>query len=289
VGVIVPGGTTPYGLESWAYQKGILQKSLKSAGVTSVVFTAFANGPDLNQALKGGSLDVGLLGDTPALSGKAAGLSTELAGVSVRNQNVFLVAGKGITSVSDLKGKTVATQQGSYMQRYLVGLLKADGLTSSVKVTFLLANAAQQALQSGDIAAYAAPVITGPLLQSKGFQVIDKASDHPGLAGNSYITISDAAAKKYPDLASAFDAGYAQAAAAFASDPSAYYAFAAQRTGLAQAVIAASYPAGTFADPALTPADLAAATSTLQFLVAQKLAASSFDVDSWAVTGDSAK
>jgi ABC-type nitrate/sulfonate/bicarbonate transport system substrate-binding protein len=34
----------------------------------------FANGPDLNEALSGGSLDVGIYGDTPALVGRAAGL-----------------------------------------------------------------------------------------------------------------------------------------------------------------------------------------------------------------------
>lgn len=288
VGVIVPGSSTPYGLESWAYQKGFLQKSLKSAGISSVSFIAFANGPDLNQALKGGSLDMGLLGDTPAISGRAAGLSTELAGVSVRGMDVWLVAGKGITSLSDLKGKTVATQQGSYMHRYLVSLLKDQGLSSSVKVTFLLANSAQQALQKGDIAAYAAPALTGPLLESKGFQTIDRASAHPGLTGNTYITISTAAAKKYPKLAAAFDAGIAQAATAFKADPSAYYAFAVQRSGLPESVVEASYPVTLFGDPTLTATDLANAGTTLNFLVSQQLAASSFDVGSWAVSGNAA-
>jgi NitT/TauT family transport system substrate-binding protein/sulfonate transport system substrate-binding protein len=185
---VISTGSRPYGIESWAYQEGILQRRLKAAGIGSVTFTAFPNGPNLSQALKGGALDMGVLGDTPAISARAAGLPTELSGVSVRGQDAWLIAAPGVRSMADLRGKTVATQQGSYMQRYLVGVLAQAGLTSSVKITFLLTNAAQQALSKRDIAAYAAPTPVGPLLRSKGFAVIDKASDHPGLTGNSYIT-----------------------------------------------------------------------------------------------------
>jgi NitT/TauT family transport system substrate-binding protein/sulfonate transport system substrate-binding protein len=285
VGVIVTGSQQGYGVEQWAYKEGILQRHLRDAGIGDVAFTSFPNGPNLNQALKGGSLDMGVLGDTPAVSGRAANLPTALSGVSLRGQDAWLIAGRGVTSLTDLRGKTVATQQGSYMHRYLVGLLGQTGLASQVKVTFLLANSAQQALDKGDIAAYAAPVPVAPQLASKGYAVIDKAGAHPGLAGNSYITIGTDAAKKYPQLAQAWNAAIAEAATGIAKDPSAYQAWAAQVSGLPQPIIAQSYPASEFGNPAVTAADVATAKTTLDFLVAQQLAAGPFDVDSWVTPG----
>ncbi|NMO91466.1 ABC transporter substrate-binding protein [Actinomycetospora sp. TBRC 11914] len=285
VGVIVTGSQQGYGVEQYAYSQGILQRHLSAAGIGDVAFTSFPNGPNLNQALKGGSLDMGVLGDTPAVSGRAANLPTELSGVSLRGQDAWLIAGRGVTSLNDLRGKTVATQQGSYMHRYLVGLLQQAGLASQVKITFLLANSAQQALDKGDIAAYAAPVPVAPQLAGKGYAVIDKASAHPGLPGNSYITIGTDAAQKYPQLASAWNAAIAETAAGIAKDPSAYQAYAAKVSGLPQAIIAQSYPAAEFGNPAVTPTDVATAKTTLDFLVSQQLAAGPFDVNSWVAPG----
>jgi len=285
VGVIVSNGSEPSGIDAWAYQQGILQQHLSAAGVEKVEWVSFPNGPNLNQALKGGSLDVGVLGDTPAISGRAADLPTQLSGVEMRGQDAWLITGPGITNLADLKGKTVATQQGSYMHRYLVGLLESAGLTSSVKVTFLLANSAQQALDKGDIAAYAAPVGTAPLLLSKGYHSIDQASAHPGLSGNTYVTISQDAATKHPKLASAWNAGVAAAATQLKADPEPYYTYAARITGLSPDVLRASYPASVFGDPAPTDADLHAVRDTLSFLVAQKLATAPFDVDAWVAPG----
>jgi sulfonate transport system substrate-binding protein len=278
---VISSTSQPYGIENWAYQQGILQQELKTAGINSVTFTTFPNGPNLNQALKGGSLDLGVLGDTPAISGRASGLPTELSGVSVRGQDAWLIAAPGVHTLADLRGRTVATQQGSYMHRYLVGLLDQAGLSSSVRITFLLASNAQQALSKGDIAAYAAPVPTAPLLVSKGFTIIDKASQHPGLTGNSYITIATAAAEKYPKLAAAWNAAIATAASRLRSDPNDYYTYAAKISGLPASLVGQSYPAAEFGNPAIQPSDVTTVATTLRFLVAQNLAAASFDVNSW--------
>ena len=285
VGVIVTGSGQGYGVENYAYSQGILQRHLRDAGISDVAFSSFPNGPNLNQALKGGSLDMGVLGDTPAVSGRAANLPTQLSGVSLRGQDAWLIAGRGIASLNDLRGRTVATQQGSYMHRYLVGVLQQAGLASQVKITFLLTNSAQQALDKGDIAAYAAPVPVAPQLASKGYAVIDKASAHPGLPGNSYITVGTDATAKYPQLPQAWNAAIAEPAAGIAKDPSAYQAYAAKVSGLPPAIIAQSYPASEFGNPAVSPTDVTTAQTTLNFLVSQQLAAAPFDVASWVAQG----
>ena len=78
VGFIGTGEHQPIGAEGWAYKRGLLGPVLQKQGFSDVSFIRFANGPDLNEALSGGSLDLGIYGDTPALVGRAAGLPTRL-------------------------------------------------------------------------------------------------------------------------------------------------------------------------------------------------------------------
>src|ERR1700679_571126 len=55
------------GPEGFAYSKGLLQKWLKPYKITIKGTAAFANGPLLTAALVGGRLQLGEIGDTPAL------------------------------------------------------------------------------------------------------------------------------------------------------------------------------------------------------------------------------
>src|SRR4051812_35581483 len=67
VGFIGTGEHQPVGAEGWSYQRGLLAPALHKLGFADVSFIRFGNGPDLNEALSGGSLDLGIYGDTPAL------------------------------------------------------------------------------------------------------------------------------------------------------------------------------------------------------------------------------
>lgn len=79
--------------------------------------------------------------------------------------NAWLIAkADGPKTLADLKGKKVATSQGSYMSRYLTSLLKEQGLDKDVKILHLLPADGEAALSRGDIAAYAYPTGFGPLL-----------------------------------------------------------------------------------------------------------------------------
>jgi ABC-type phosphate/phosphonate transport system substrate-binding protein len=63
------------GPEGWAQNIGLLEKELGKYGVTSIEVYNFPNGPNLNEALAAGSIDVGIYGDTPAINAKSAGLN----------------------------------------------------------------------------------------------------------------------------------------------------------------------------------------------------------------------
>jgi sulfonate transport system substrate-binding protein len=275
---------TPASPEGYADQDGSLLKSLKASGVTKVNWLPFKNGPDLTAALKGGSLDLGILGDTPAVTAKATGVSTRLVNQESVGSDTWLFGAKGgPTSLADLAGKTVATQVGSYMYRYLLALLDQQGLTGQVKVTHIYTTDALAALKSGGIAAYAAPA--GALtaaLQTAGFPIIDKASaDHQDLLGTSLTVVSGSALSKHPGLPAAWNSARTASIADANQNPTAYYAYAAKASGTTEAVVQQATPLSSYPSAAFTTAGVAKLTALNTFLVANKLTTQAVDINAW--------
>ena len=278
---------TPTGTIGWADHQKTLLPGLKSAGISSVRFVPFKNGPDLSAAVSGGSVDIATLGDTPALTAKANGLATRLVNQESVGQDTWLFGRKGgPTSLQALKGKTIATQVGSYMYRYLVALLDQQGLRGQVKITHVYTTAAIAALQSGGIAAYAAPA--GQLaaaMQKAGFPLIDKASsDHRDLLGTSLTVITKSELKAHPKLPAAWNALRSKTVADMTAHASAYYAYAAKATGTTPDVVAQSLPVTSYPSAPFTAGGLRLLTGTNTFLVANKLEKSRVDITTWRVS-----
>lgn len=283
VGFIQPAGQIA-GPEGWEAHLGKLDGEVKAAGFGKVVFSSFKNGPDLTAALTGGSLDLGELGDTPALTAKAAGIDTRLINQTVTDQDAWLVTKKGgPTSISALKGQTVATQLGSYMYRYLLALLAQNHLTGQVKVTNIYTAGARAALQSGAVAAYAAPAgqLTS-LLTTAGFPVIDKAStQHPELLASGVTVVTAKALAAHPSLPKVWNAARDTGIADIKANATAYYAFASTATSTPVAVIQAVAPVTAYNPTPLTTAGLAELQATQSFLTSKKLQSKPVDLTSW--------
>lgn len=277
---------TPSGPEGWAAQNGSLLKSLKSIGISKVVWSPFKNGPDLTAAMTGGSLDLGLLGDTPAITARGKGLKIRLVNQNVVGNDAWLVTKKGgPTTVEQLAGKTVATQVGSYMYRYLLALLEQKGIADKVKVTHIYTAGASAALASGDIAAYAAPAgqLTA-LLTKQGYPTIDKASvDHKDLLGTAVTVIPDKVLSAHPNLPQAWNKARSAAVTDINQQPDAYYAFAAKATQTPEAVVRAVTPLTVYPAEPFSPAGVTLLEGTKKFLVDHKLATSDFTLDEWKV------
>lgn len=274
---------TQSGPTGWADHNGTLLPRLRSAGVGALKWVPFKNGPDLSAAIAGGSLDLAILGDTPALTAKAQGIDTRLINQDSVGTDTWLFGRKGVTTLAALKGGTIATQVGSYMYRYLVALLKQRGLFSSVKITHIYTAAAVAALQSGGIAAYAAPAgVLTAALQQRGFPLIDKASvDHRDLLGSSVTVITSGALRAHPTLPAAWNAARAAAVADITAHPAQYYAFAAKAGGTTAAVIATSVPVSDYPGASFTARGLALLTGTDRFLAENHLAKQLVDITAW--------
>jgi sulfonate transport system substrate-binding protein len=278
--------STPTGPEGWAYHNGTLLKGLKSLGVSSISFTAFPNGPNLMAAMAGRSIDIGILGDTPAVSAKADGIDTRLVNQGFIGLDTWLYAAKGgVTSIAQLKGKTVATQVGSYMYRYLVTLLTQDGLLNSVKITNIYTTDAVAALQSGGIAAYAAPAgqLTA-VLSKDGFPLLDKATvDHHNLLGTDVTVISAAALAAHPGLPHAWNLVRAQAIANMRANATAYFSWASVAAQTPVPSLETSEPLSGYQTSPFTSTGLSLLQGVNAFLVDNKLAKAAVDLKAWEV------
>lgn len=270
----------------WALAKGHLRKELLPLGYSDISTHAFANGPDLNEAFFAGSIDLGIYGDTPSVVARSHGLKNKLIGFDQVGMDVWLLTPQGgVTDVRDLAGKTVAVALGSYMHRYVMGLLKNYGILDSTKIVYMLPRDGGPALANKSIAAFAAPIGAGPLLVERGFPLLDLASRHPDLRGSSLITASDEALQRTPELGSALLRARQTAINEIKQNPDAYYKFHASVSGFPESVVRASHPISSFAYEAYPADGLQLLEKVESFLLAEKLIDKPANIDKWKLAG----
>jgi sulfonate transport system substrate-binding protein len=144
----------------------------KSGARPAIKWVSFAAGPPMNESFAAGQQDIGFLGDTPAIIGKAAGIDTRIIGITSsgpRTLAVIVPTKSNIKSPGDLKGKKVAVVKGSYAHHLLALVLRKGGLTTS-DIEFINLSQADTAtaILNGNIDAAAVwePLITK--LESQG-------------------------------------------------------------------------------------------------------------------------
>ena len=148
------------------HKKWVDEELARVGAKSSVTWTSFAAGPPMNESFAAGQQDIGLLGDTPAIIAKSAGINTRIFGLTSsgpKSLAVIVPAKSGIRTPKDLKGKKVAVVKGSYAHHLLVLILQKGGLTTS-DIQFINLSQADivTSIQNGDIDAAAVwePVIT---------------------------------------------------------------------------------------------------------------------------------
>ncbi len=117
-----------------AKQKKWVEEELAIIGARPTIkWASFSAGPPINESFASGQQDIGLLGDTPAIIGKAAGLDTRIIGLTSSGPSALAVIvplNSRIRSPKDLKAKKVAVVKGSYAHHLLALVLKKGGLTT---------------------------------------------------------------------------------------------------------------------------------------------------------------
>ena len=184
-----------------AKQKGWLEAALKDARLGTVQWVVMRDGPLQNEAFAAGQLDVALMGDTPAIVGRSAGLGNRIisiASYSPGSLAVLVPADSTVRAVAELKGKKVGVTKGSFCHHLLALALKRDGLSlSDIQFINMAAPDINTALQTKEIDAGVTwePYIT----QLTGKNVARVLVDGAGLKrGDEVIVASEAFATRHP-------------------------------------------------------------------------------------------
>ncbi|MBF7094433.1 aliphatic sulfonate ABC transporter substrate-binding protein [Streptococcus sp. HF-1907] len=138
-------------------ERGVLAKKMKVKGY-KVVFREFQNGSAEMQALASGSIDYARIGDTPSVSALASGTNltyVAAGGTKASGSGILVHKSSGISSVSDLKGKTIAYTKGTNSQYMILKILESAGLSQDdVNLVNLDQSAASVAYVDGTVDAW---------------------------------------------------------------------------------------------------------------------------------------
>ncbi|MCP9948141.1 ABC transporter substrate-binding protein [Actinomadura madurae] len=268
-------------------QRGELLPELKAAGITKIKVATFPNGPDLNQALAGGSLDIGMYGDTPALIGRGQGLPTRLLSLNSVRLDAAIVAKKdgGPASLKDLEGKRIGVQTGSYIHRYLLGALEQAGVRPK-EIIHMYTPAIIAALEKDSIDAGGLVSADQVAQEQKGYRSIDVASrDHPDLLGTSVTVVTEKYLAGHKDIVKVWQKAETKAVRASKADWANYTAYVGETGGYAPDISIKTTLQDQLPDEPFPAEGLKLLEGTKAFLVQQTLIKKDYTLDSWLAPG----
>ncbi|HEY1832455.1 MAG TPA: ABC transporter substrate-binding protein [Acidimicrobiales bacterium] len=221
------GVTLTFGDQLKEYQT-IFQATdaLKGAAYT-VNWSDFVGGPPIIAAETGGSVDLGDMAETPTIFAEAAGDPVKVVAVTVGSNpkkspyDIVVPSHSSITSVSQLRGKSVAVQEGTVYQYVLAQALKKANIPySAVTIENLTYTNASTAVANGKVdAAVIGQPLTALDQQSGQIRVLETGAGIAPVFG--YLTASQSALDNPKEAAaiSDFIARFYKASALLKKDP----------------------------------------------------------------------
>jgi sulfonate transport system substrate-binding protein len=225
--VSLSGVTLTFGDQLKEYQTIFAATNALQGAQYKVDWTDFVGGPPVIAAETGGSVDLGDMAETPTIFAQSAGdgvkvvATTEGANPKVSPYDIVVPTSSPIKTAAQLKGQTVAVQEGTVEQYFLVQYLAKNHIPySAVHLSNLPVTSASTAVTNGQVAA---AVISQPLtaLDQETGKVRVLATGAGYLQVLGYLTASDAALAN-PQKAAAmqdFIKRFYKAAAALRKDP----------------------------------------------------------------------
>ena len=205
--VDVTGGGLNSALSGVAKDQGFFDEEFEKIGVKLNMVPMTGAGPAINEALASGNLDIGELGDVPGVIGKASGVDTQIIAFGGLNNGASLIAGPktDYKSITDLKGKKIATQRGAFMHRTLSAMLEQAGLTEN-DIEFVNVNAqeASEMLVTGNVDAIVVGGVTLTRLVEQGYNIVVDYREHPEFTAGGYAIARTKFIEENPDIILAY-------------------------------------------------------------------------------------
>jgi NitT/TauT family transport system substrate-binding protein len=191
-------GTFHMGIEPWlgygpwriAEAKGFFKRN----GL-NVTITNFTTDDQINAALASGKLDGANIATHTMLRLAGAGLPIKAVLLEDESESAdAILAGPGIHSIKDLRGKKVAYEEGTTSDILLHHALALNGMSLKDinRVPLPAADAGAAAIAGKvDAAVTYEPYLTAALKQNKGFKLLYTAGQDPGLVGDVFVVRND--------------------------------------------------------------------------------------------------
>ncbi|WP_038345282.1 ABC transporter substrate-binding protein [Acinetobacter sp. A47] len=213
-----------------------------------IVWKNFTSGAPLTSEMVAGRLDIGAMADFPAVNnsvafkktGKESIFLSVLSGSTTGSGNGIVVpAGSKVTSIQELKGKTISVPFASTAHGLLLRAVAAQGWDpkKDVKIIAQAPEVAGPALKSNKIDAHADFVPFAELFPYQGFarKIYDGAQAktptfHGALASKSY-------AQQYPEIIQAYLRATIEADQLIRKEPEKYSELIAAKTGIPAEVV----------------------------------------------------
>ncbi len=190
---------------------------------TKIEWRQFESGRDVNTAIASGSIDIGLVGSSPASAGLASGLPYDVIALyDVIGDSEALAVRDTIKSFADLKGKKLAAPFGSTTHYSLLQVLKLNNIGPD-EVTLLDFNPSDllAAWTRGDIdAAYVWQPTLQKLYDDGGTKLI--GSDEVATQGFPTFDVAVATrdfSSKYPEVVAAYLQNLSKGVDLYRADP----------------------------------------------------------------------
>ena len=213
----IPNGDLVVKHEGW------LEEALPD---TEIEWKKFDSGGDVNEAVAAGAVDIGLAGSSPVSRGLSQELAYQVPWIHdvIGAAEALVVRSSKVTTLEDLKGKTVATPFASTSHFSLLAALDDAGVDpSSVNIIDAAPDEIYAAWTRGDIdGAY----VWNPnlaKLESEGGKVLVDSAELSAKGHTTYdlAVVTNEFAEKYPDAVTTWVEQQDKAVELIKSDPAA--------------------------------------------------------------------
>lgn len=197
------------GLPGIALKQNYFEEEFSKIGVKFEAVPFVKAGPAINAAMASGEVEGALrMGDVPAIVAKSSGAETTLVDIQPLDYDMHLVVRKDLklNSVADLKGKKVAVQTSSYMQRILYQIFDANGLSpEDVEIVNMSETDAANAIAAGTIDATPVTELkAAKLVLNDSVYTLFETSKNPEMAGMLTTIINTSFAKEHSEVIKAY-------------------------------------------------------------------------------------
>lgn len=215
-----------------AQRQGYLEEELNKVGYTLEVTGFQGQGPEINAALMGGSLDAGNYAELPAFTSKASGADTTVVAISdTQLKYSILAASDEVQTVADLEGKKIVVQQGTVLQYVWEQIAEDAGLdVSTVDVINSSVADAISLIQTGDTDAFISSANSIEYYAQQGL-----GHSIEGIPDSAYsltlFNISNDILEETPEVAVAINKALLRAYKAVIADPQIFYDLLGEKYG----------------------------------------------------------